>query len=161
MRLAVGIPDPSARTERVGPTGRDWVVGNGSVSDWVSVPAPGDPSDWIYIRLEGSIASASYRCDPESRQPTPWKPLRSPAEAFATTGYEPEDDEAEEPGADPGAAERLLPGIYMPDFPCQLDGEERCLRGIRFDVPPADRARPGTVLAVDPEKPGMPWWRSW
>lgn len=161
MPIVVGIPDPNANYERVGPTEKDWVVGNDSVSGWASVPAPGDPSDWIYFWLEGPIASASYRCYRESEQPTLWKPLQESGDVFAATGYSHEDEEVDEPGAELGAAERLPPGIYKVEFLCHLDGEDRCLDGIRFNLPSPNTAQSGTVLRVDPRQAVKPWWKFW
>lgn len=162
MRLVVGIPGPNARQERVGPTEKDWIVGEDSVSGWASAPAPEDPSGWTYFWLEGSIASARYRCYPESQRPAPWKPLRSAAEVFAITGHEEDDEEADEPAAELGGAERLLPGIYCLDFLCRHEGEEVCLDGIRFDVPSGAKGPlPGTVLALDLERPQKRWWKFW
>ena len=158
MPIVVGIPDPNAIHERVGPTEKDWVVGNDTISGWASVPAPGDPRDWIHFWLEGPMSSASYRCYRESEQPTPWKPMQDSEAVLASTGNPPDDEEADEPGAELGAAERLLPGNYRVDFLCHLDHEDRCLDGVRFSVPSPDA---DSVSRLDPRQSRKPWWKFW
>jgi hypothetical protein len=161
MRLTIGVPDPSARHEEVRPTEKDWLLGEESVSGWAAVPSPDDPNTWIYFWLEGPLESARYRCYLETQQPTPWRPLRTSTEVFATTGYDEEDEEPDEPGAELGAAERLPPGIYKLDFLCPHNGEDVCLDGIRFEVSATERPLPGTILEVELPNSRRPWWKLW
>jgi len=161
MRLVVGIPDPNAKHDRIGPTEKDWIVGGTSVSGWAGVPAPEDPCRWVYFWLDGPIAAASYRCYPASQPPSEWKPLQPAQAVFAATGYR-EEDAADEPGAEIGAAEQLPAGIYSLEFLCCHDGQDVCLDGIRFEVS-LDSTAPlrGAVAVIDPHEDQRPWWKFW
>lgn len=160
MRLVVGIPDPNARPEGVGPREKEWALGDDSISGWAAAPPPGDPGSWTYFWLDGPIDSPRYRCYLESEPPAAWHPLLSAAEVFATTGYEGDDEEPDEEGAAFGAAERLQPGIYKLDFTGQHGGAPVSLEGIRFAVP-AEGPASGTIVELGLEDEKKPWWKFW
>jgi len=141
------MPDPNARFERVGPVEKEWVVDDQSLSGWVSVPAPEDPSRWVYFWLDGPAPRAQYRCYLETDAPGAWSQLSSPKDVYRTTGFREDDEESDEEGAELGAAARLEVGTYRLDFQYPGKGENVLLEGIRFEVREAATRRP--------------WWKLW